>query len=193
MLACLELIAPQEGPGFRIWRQTRTGLLSYPLDPVAARAHLAASVYVQMALRPQIIHVVGHTEAHHAATADDVIEACGLARRAIENALRGQPDMTADPAIQRRKHQLVREARITLDAIRALAAPGVTDPLADPATLARAVACGILDAPQLRNNLFAPGQVVTRMIDGACVAVDSAGQPLTEMQRINTLTKEHHV
>src|SRR6266540_1930106 len=180
MLACLELIAPLEGPDFRIWRQTRTGLLSYPLDPIAARAHLAASVYVQMALRPQIIHVVSHTEAHHAATADDVIEACGLARRAIENALRGQPDMTADPAIQRRKDQLVHEAQVTLAAIRALAEPGVTDPLADPATLARAVACGILDAPQLRNNPFAPGQVVTRVIAGACVAVDSAGRPLTE-------------
>jgi methylmalonyl-CoA mutase cobalamin-binding subunit len=46
MLACLELIAPLERPDFRIWRQTRTGLLSYPLDPAAARAHLAASVYV---------------------------------------------------------------------------------------------------------------------------------------------------
>ncbi len=193
MLACLELIAPLEGPDFRIWRQTRTGLLSYPLDPIAARAHLAASVYVQMALRPQIVHVVSHTEAHHAATADDVIEACGLARRAIENALRGQPDMTADPAIQRRKDQLVHEAQVTLAAIRALAEPGVTDPLADPATLARAVACGILDAPQLRNNPFAPGQVVTRMIDGACVAVDSAGRPRTEMQRIDALSKEHHV
>ena len=37
MLACLELIAPLEGPDFQIWRQTRTGLLSYPLDPTAAR------------------------------------------------------------------------------------------------------------------------------------------------------------
>ena len=146
-----------------------------------------------MALRPHIIHVVSHTEAHHAATADDMIEACGLARRAIENALRGQPDMTADPAIQRRKDQLVQEAQLALDAIRTLAEPGVTNPLADPATLARAVAWGILDAPQLRNNPFAPGQVMTRMVNGACIAVDSTGKPLTEMQRIDALTKEHHV
>jgi hypothetical protein len=34
-----------------VWRQTRTGLLSYPLDDDAARAHLAASIYVQMALK----------------------------------------------------------------------------------------------------------------------------------------------
>jgi methylmalonyl-CoA mutase cobalamin-binding subunit len=193
MLACLELIAPLEGPNFRIWRQTRTGLLSYPLDAAAARAHLAASVYVQMALRPHIVHVVGHTEAHHAATAEDVIEACALARRAIENALRGQPDMTADPAVQRRKEQLVREAQLTLAAIRELGGLGVADPLTDPATLARAVTVGILDAPHLRNNPFALGQMQTRYIDSACVAIDDAGRPITESDRLALLLKEHNV
>jgi hypothetical protein len=155
------------------------------------RAHLAASVYVQMALRPHIVHVVGHTEAHHAATADDVIEACSLARRAIENALRGQPDMTADMAIQRRKQQLIEEAQVTLDAIRSVAEPGVADPLADPATLARAVTRGILDAPHLRNNPFALGQVQTRYLGGACVAVNAAGRPISETERLQTLLKEH--
>ncbi len=186
MLAILELLAPLEGPDFRIWRQTRTGLLSYPLDLDAARAHLSASVYLQMALRPHIVHVVGHTEAHHAATAEEVIEACKLARRAIENALRGQPDMAADPAVQQRKEELVRETRVTLEAIRALAGPGVPDPLTDPATLARAVTSGVLDAPHLRNNPFARGQVVTRIDDrGACVAVDPAtGRVLSEEERM---------
>jgi hypothetical protein len=180
--------------GFRIWRQTRTGLLSYPLDPDAARAHLAASVYLQMALRPHIVHVVGHTEAHHAATADDVIEACKLARRAIENALRGQPDMTAGAAVQARKEELVREAKVTLEAICALAKPSVTepgaaDPLTDPTTLARAVTSGVLDAPHLRNNPFARGQIVTRIdARGACVAVDPAtGRSLSEEERLGRL------
>lgn len=184
MLACLELIAPLAGPDFRIWKQTRTGLLSYPLDPAAARSHLAASVYLQMALKPDIIHIVGHTEADHAATADDVIEACGLARRAIENALRGQPDMTADPVVQQRKQTLIEETGLLLDAIRSLAAPGVADPLADAATLARAVAVGLMDAPQLRNNRFAPGRVLTRMINGASIAVGQEGQPLSESDRL---------
>ncbi len=189
MLAILEMIAPLTGPDFCIWRQTRTGLLSYPLDLDAARAHLAASVYLQMALRPHIVHVVGHTEAHHAATADDVIEACKLARRAIENALAGQPDMTADAAIQERAAELVREAQVTLAAIRALADPGVPDPLIDPATLARAVTSGLLDAPHLRNNSFARGQIVTRIDPrGACVAVDPTdGRPLSEEERIARL------
>ena len=189
MLAVLEIIAPLAGPNFRIWRQTRTGLLSYPLDGHAARAHLAASVYLQMALRPHIVHVVGHTEAHHAATAGDVVEACKLARRAIENALRGQPDMTADPVIQERKEELIREAQVTLAAIRALAGPGVVDALTDPATLARAVAVGVLDAPHLGNNPYARGQIVTRVDSrGACVALDPAtGQAWSEQERIGCL------
>lgn len=214
MLAVLEMIAPLTSPpipspsprvrgegegqgwgrgeGFRIWRQTRTGLLSYPLNVDAARAHLAASVYLQMALKPHIVHVVGHTEAHHAATAPDVIEACTLARRAIENALRGAPDMAADPQVQARKAELLAEAQVTLQAIRDLADDDVDDPLTDAATLARAVTTGILDAPHLRNNPYARGQIVTRIdARGACVAVDPAtGQPLSERERIARLRIE---
>jgi len=189
MLACLELSAPLSLP-FRIWRQTRTGLLSYPLDPDEARAHLAASVYLQMALRPHVLHVVAHTEAHHAAEADDVIEACKLARRAVENALRGQPDMAADPTVQERKKELVREAWVTLRAIRALAGPEVADPLTDPATLARAVTSGVLDAPHLGNNPFARGHIRSAIdARGACVAVDPAtGRALTEEERLANLS-----
>lgn len=188
MLAVIELVEPLCTSDFRIWKQTRTGLLSYPQEVSAARAHLAASVYVQMALKPDIVHIVGHTEAHHAATADDIIEACRLARRAIENALNGQADMTADERIQARKAELVREAKVTLAAIAALAPSGTPDPFVDPPTLAQAVQSGILDAPHLRNNPFARGQVLTRVIDGACLAVDSAGQALTEQLRIDLLT-----
>ena len=193
MLAVMEMITPLAGPRFRIWRQTRTGLLSYPLDPVAARAHLAASVYLQMALQPHIIHVVGHTEADHAATADDVIEACGLARRAIENALRGQPDMTADPRVKKRRKFLVNEAQYTLEAIQRLAHPDISNPLADPATLAEAVRIGILDAPQLKNNVFARGQVRTRILHGACETVDTTGhKPLSEAPRLVQLKVNNH-
>ncbi len=189
MLAILDLIAPLARPDFRIWRQTRTGLLSYPADLIAARAHLTTSIYLQMALRPHIVHVVGHTEAHHAATAEDVIEACRLARRTIENALHGAPDMTADPAVQTRREELVREARVTLAAICTLAQPDQADPLTDPATLARAVTVGLLDAPHLRNNPFARGQIVSHIDPrGACLAVDpTTGRSLTETDRIAQL------
>ncbi|MEA5077146.1 MAG: cobalamin B12-binding domain-containing protein [Anaerolineaceae bacterium] len=184
MLAVLRLLEPLQGANFRVWKQTRTGLLSYPLDLPAARAHLAASIYVQMALRPHIIHVVGHTEADHAATPADVIEACKMATRVIENALKGAPDMTQDTAVQQRVSDLTAEAIVTLRAIRELAPADVTDPLSDAATLAKAVQVGILDAPQLRNNPFAKGTIQTRILNGACCAVNEEGQALTEAERL---------
>jgi hypothetical protein len=144
-------------------------LLSHPLNPNAARGHLGAATYLQMALKPDIYHIVGHTEAHHAATADDVIEASQIVRRAIDNAM-GAPDMTADPKIQARVNQLVEEANQLLEKIRALA-DSTDDPLTDPVTLTRAVTSGLLDAPQLRNNKFALGKVKTRIVNGACVEV----------------------
>ncbi len=188
MLAILDLIAPLAGPNFRIWRQTRTGLLSYPLNIDQARGHLASTIYLQMALQPHIVHVVGHTEAHHAATDVDVIEACNIARRVIENA-QGQPDMTLDPAVQKRCREIVQEAKVTLEAIRSLAGPNVPDPLTDPATLTRAVTVGVLDAPQLSNNPYGRGQISSRIDErGACIAIDPAsGRKLRELARIEQL------
>ncbi|HMB22078.1 MAG TPA: cobalamin B12-binding domain-containing protein, partial [Anaerolineales bacterium] len=194
MLAVLDMVEPltnqgigDREKGFRIWKQTRIGLLSHPLDPDMARGHLAAATYLQMALKPHIYHIVGHTEAHHAATAEDIIEASRIARRAIENAVRGAPDMSADPAVTKRRKGLVKEASLLLDAIAKLAEPGVGDPLTDPATLTRAVTCGLLDAPQLRNNKFGRGEVRTRIVDGANVVVDKRGKPIKESMRLKKL------
>jgi hypothetical protein len=186
MLAILEMIAPLEGDDFHIWRQTRIGLLSHPLDPDTARGHLAASTYLQMALKPHIYHIVGHTEAHHAATADDIIEASKIVRRAITNAL-GAPNMTMAPEVQERKGILISEANVLLKGIRAIASPDVDDPWADPATLARSVTLGLLDAPQLRNNRFARGQARTRIINGASLAVDEAGRALSMRELLSTI------
>ncbi len=186
MLAVLKMITPLSTPlpsasphfakqnrgiegDFKIWKQTRIGLLSHPLNPNAARGHLAAATYLQMALKPDIYHIVGHTEAHHAATADDVIEASQIVRRAMDNAM-GAPDLTADPKVQARAEQLVVETTQLLEKIRALG--NADDPLTDPATLSRAVTSGLLDAPQLRNNKFALGKVKTRIVNGACVEVE---------------------
>jgi len=189
MLAALKLIEPLAGTNFHIWKQTRTGLLSFPLDVNAARAHLATSIYLQMALKPHIIHIVGHTEAHHAATAEDVIEACGIARKAIENALNGAPNMTADPTIQVQVDHLVAEAKITLQAIQRLGENISGDPWIDPAILAKSVKLGILDAPQLKNNPFALGKLKTSIFNGSCIATNPAGLPLNEAERLENQLK----
>ncbi|NPV55933.1 MAG: cobalamin B12-binding domain-containing protein [Anaerolineae bacterium] len=190
MLAMLEMIAPLADDNFRIWKQTRTGLLSYPVEDNAARAHLAASVYHQMNLNPDIIHIVGHTEADHAATGQDVIEAALMARRAIENALRGRPDGTLDPSVQARKSQLVEDAGVLLDAIRQLAPDPNNDAFTDPAALQQAVTSGVMDAPQLKNNRFGQGVVRTRIVSGACVAINASGDPLAEPDRIEQILME---
>lgn len=184
MLAVLETVAPLAGDNFRIYKQTRTGLLSYPVEINAARAHLSASIYLQMALRPDIIHIVGHTEADHAATGEDIIEAAHMARRAIENAM-GQPDLTADPAVMARVDELVEQAQVTLEAIKSIAPASVSDPWTDPATLAKSVSLGIMDAPQLGSNKYALGEIITRIDErGACVVVDEAGKLILEKERL---------
>ena len=182
-LAQIELAESEAGPEFRVWRQTRTGLLSYPVDQAAARAHLAQSIALQMAVQPHIVHVVGYTEADHAATADEVIESSHMAAYVIDQSLRGTPDLASDPLVEERKQELLDETEVLLDAISSLA-PDSTDPLVDVAGLCRAVSIGLLDAPQLVNNPFARGSIRTRSLEGAIRAVDRAGKPLGESERV---------
>ena len=182
MLAVKELISELETFDFRIWWQTRTGLLSYPLDLEQARAHLATSVYLQMALRPNIIHVVGYTEADHASTADEVIKSCLMARKAIESGLYDQIDFVSGQNVQERVDELVDETKVLIRAIQNLGEKGVTNPLSDAAVLSNAVSSGLLDAPQLANNPFARGESFT-MIDnrGANISIDhQTGLPIYE-------------
>jgi hypothetical protein len=184
MLAKLELVESLQNDRFRVWRETRGGLTSYPPDPSVARGHLAATVALQMQLKPHIVHIVGHTEAHHATTAAELIEACRIADGVISQCLLGLPDMTADRGVQRRKAELLADADVLLRAIAQLA-PSDCDPYTDADILARAVEIGLLDAPHLRGNAAACGKIVTRMIGGACLAVDrSTGQPLPETERV---------
>jgi hypothetical protein len=187
MLAVMDMVGPLQHENFKVWKQSRIGLLSHPLDIDAARGHLAAGTYLQMAIKPHIYHIVGHTEADHAATGDDVIEASKIVRRSIENAVRGAPDMTADKAITKRRKELVKEATILLKAISALAGPEAGDPLTDAATLTRAVTTGLMDAPQLRNNQFGRGEVRTRIVNGASVAVNSKGKPIKQTELLSAL------
>jgi len=190
MLAKIELAEGQAVPGFRLLRQTRTGLMSYPVNTAAARAQLSASVYLQMALKPDIVHVVSYSEADHAATADDVIESCRMAQHVIELALRDIPDMTADPVVQRRRDALVEDALVIVDAIRQLGAGKAADPLLDPDVLTRAVEIGLLDAPHLQGNPHACGRVRTRIVDGANLPVDEHGKVLSEAERVQRILEE---
>lgn len=99
--------------------------------------------------------------------------------------------MTCDPQGAACCAALVAEAQATLAAIDSLAAPGCTDPLMDSLlclAAPRRRAFGM--PPELRNNPIAPGRARTRMMAGACVAVDSQDRPLSEPERLQQLSKE---
>jgi hypothetical protein len=184
MLAKLELVESLQTERFRVWRKTRGGLTSYPPDPSVARGHLAATVMLQMQLKPHIVHIVGHTEAHHATTAAELIEACRIADGVISQCLLGLPDMTADADVQLRKAELLADAWTLLNAITHIG-PASGHPYTDADTLARAAEIGLLDAPHLRGNAAACGRIVTRMVRGACRAIDpQTGEPIPEAERV---------
>jgi methylmalonyl-CoA mutase cobalamin-binding subunit len=182
-LAQIDLAESYVDETFHVWRQTRTGLLSYPVDPVTARAHLAQSVMLQMTIQPHIVHVVGYTEADHASTADEVVESCRMATHVIDTALHGIPDMAKDPMVTERKQELLAETNVLLDSIRSLGSKS-PHPLINPDVLTEAVDIGLLDAPQLVNNPFAKGAICTRSIEGAIRAVDDYGLVIPESERV---------
>lgn len=189
MLAKIELIESLQDENFKVYRQARAGLASFPGDLSQAKGQLASSAYLAMAIRPHIYHVVGFCEAHHAATAEDIIESCKIVRGVIRNAFLGLPDMVNDPVIQERKNQLIKEAMVILNAIKQLN-PGAEDPLADADTIAKAIELGILDAPHLKGNPAACGRLVTRLVNGALYAYDpEENRVLTEEERIEKIFK----
>ena len=187
MLAKVELVESLANGNFKIIRMIRTGLSSLSTSPNTAKGQLASSVYSAMAIRPHIVHVVGFSEADHAAKADEIIESCEIAKGAIGKALAVIPRPESDPAVAARKAHLIAETKLLIDMIKR---SGVTpDPLTSPDVLYAAVRDGLLDAPELKGGGVAQGRLVTRLVDGACVAVDpSSGRTLTEKERLSVLS-----
>lgn len=188
MSAKLELVESLSNGRFKVLRMVRSGLASLSASPPVAKGQMAGSVYAAMALKPHIVHVVGFSEADHAATADDVIESCVIARGSVQRALLGMPDPLADPRVAERKAQLMKETRFLVDAVKRAGSKKSEDPLSDPETLLWAVKEGLLDAPGLAGGGVAKGRIATAIVDGACVAVDRAtGKPLAESERVGAL------
>ena len=114
-----------------------------------------------------------------------MIESCKIVHGVIENSLDDFPNMTIDPKVKKRKSELIREARILLSAIKKLGTKSKKDPWISPEILSRAIEIGLLDAPHFKSHKFANGAVETRIIQGACYAVNpKTGGILTEKARI---------
>lgn len=188
MLAKIELIEALHSPTFTSVRQIRSGLLSFPSNSAAAQAQLASSIQTGMQLNPEIVHVVSYCEANHAATASEVVESCQIANKVIQNCIFGLPSVSYDPIVQKRKTELVSEARALLDAIIYLGEGKEGDPLTEPEVLSKAVGVGLLDTPHFAATGTALGTISTRMIQGACYAIDpDTRKPISEHERIREI------
>jgi len=170
MLAKINLIESLHDQNFTSYRQVRAGLLHLSPKLNVAKGQLAASTVNALQIKPDIIHVVGYCEGDHAAEARDVIESCEIVQGVIRNCITGNADAKIDPEVIKRRDELLDEASVILDAItelgRMMGKSEDSDPLTDPAVLAEAIRVGILDAPHLKGNPYAAGQLETRCIEG---------------------------
>ena len=158
-----------------------------PAEEDTAKGHLAASIALGMTLKPHIVHIVGYCEADHAAGADDIIKSCKIARGAIDLALGGLPEAASDPAIDRRRRCLVKEAKAILNAIKKISKKSA-DPLCDPFVLKQAVRDGFLDAPHLCGNSAAQGAILTGPSMGRYVSLDPrTGRAISEFERLKKI------
>lgn len=182
MLASLDLaeaLVAQSGAGARVCRETRTGIDSFDPDADAARHQLARSTFLQLLVRPHVIHLVSYCEALHVAGADDVIDSSRLVRRCIRVFRRHAQELLRlryHPLVAERRAQLVFEAQYTLRHIAALdgsippeqEAPlaSMVGRLADPDVLLRALETGAMAAP----GIFHAGYPAARNIVTAPLA-----------------------
>jgi len=187
VLAQIELTESLASPDFRIYRQTRAGLPFLSGDEAVAKGQLAATTALQMNVKPHIIHVVGYSEALHAATPDVIIESCKIVRGVVRSALSGNAEAQYDPQVQKRYKELVSEANYLLEFIKDEYRDVSEDPLADATVLSDCIKRGILDAPHIVKGGQFKGTLQTRIKDGKCVAWDGE-HAIDEKTRLMNLT-----
>lgn len=187
VLAMIELAESLADDGFRMYRETRAGLALLNANPDVAKGQLAASTFMQMAVKPHIIHVVGYCEADHAARAEEVIESCNIVRGVIRHTVGQSFSMNMDERIVERKAELISEARVLLDFI-CDEYDWSDDPLADPDVLCDCVKKGYIDAVHIVKNDKYRGDLKTKLIGGKCLAINpQTGNPWSEAERLSHL------
>ncbi|NLJ50191.1 MAG: methionine synthase [Candidatus Atribacteria bacterium] len=185
MFAKKEFIAPLQDKDFTIYTQTRGGLAHFSTNMNIAKGQLGASTALGLVLKPDIIHVVGYSEADHLIYPHELIESAEIVQGVMKDLLFDFPDLEKDQVIQAEKKRLINEAKTLLEAIKNIQQPGDgDDPWVSPATLARAIQKGILDAPHLLGNPEACGHVRTRIINGILRIVDQSGKIIEEKDRL---------
>lgn len=184
MLAKKELIENLVDKNFTVFTQVRAGLSHFSSDFNIAKGQLGAVAVLSLSLKPHILHVVGFSEADHAVKAEELIESCKIIHGVLKNSIYDFPDLTFDSKVRRRKEELIKEAKVLLSAVKKLGDKN-KDAFTSPKVLTKAIEIGLFDAPHLRGNKYAKGEINTKIIDGKCLVVDSkTGRVVSEADRI---------
>lgn len=187
IMAMIEFVESLVDDKFKVYRETRAGLALLNADESVAKGQLAASTFMQMAVKPHIIHVVGYCEADHAATSKEVIESCRIVKGVIRHTLNDEFSITKDSGIVARKEELIKEAKVLIDFILE-EYKDYEDPLANTDVLCDCIRNGYIDAVHIVKNSKYRGDLKTSIIDGKCLAIDcETGKPICESERLARL------
>ena len=193
ILAKNELLQTLVDDSFSVIKQVRTGIASFPLNLNKAKGQLAAATLIQLAIKPDIIHVVSYSEASHAARPEDIIESCNIVDQVIKMVYSSGLNII-DDKIKKRKEELIKQARWIVNLIPGLARTPFEqeNPFVNFKVLNRLIKYGIFDAPHLKNNEFALGRIKTKIIEGACYSWDEKRQEkVDELSRIKKIIEEN--
>jgi hypothetical protein len=189
ILAMIDIVKPLISDDFRIIKETRAGLAYFSVNQDAAKGQLITSTLFQMAVKPDIMHIVSYCEGDHAATSVEIIESINLIDKVLQEAMHGLPDFTKDLEVMQRKQSLIEEAEELIMAYELLSRNKTSDSLyLSTHSLANAVTTGLFDAPQLLGSKCGNGNLKTRIINGGCDMVDDKGNIITESQRLINFT-----
>lgn len=190
--AMLRLVKELEDDSFKVILQPRAGLDYFSPDIYRAKIQLA-SVSAMMddidpynELSPEIIHVVGYSEALYLADPAVINESIQITMGALEKyrslKRKGEvPDMGKNLAIQERVFSLFRDAKEVISVIE----KELEDPYS-PEGLYKVFAAGFLPVPYLwecRDEFAEAVKWKTRLIDGGMVVVDEEGKPVPTRYR----------
>jgi len=192
ILAKNELLNTLVSKDFKIIKQVRTGLSSFPLQLNKAKGQLAVATAIQLAIKPDVVHVVSFSEANHAARPEDIIESCDIVEQVINRVYSSNINYI-DEKVEKRKEELITQTKLMIDLIPHLAkTPSEqVNPWTDYKVLNRIIKNGIFDAPHLMKNHFALGKIKTKMIEGACYSWDEKrNKKLDEVERIKNIIEK---
>lgn len=185
--ALTSLVRGLSGPGFEVYLQPRGGLDYFSPDLETAKAQLAAVTALMDDIEPRdpsspdIIHVVGYSEAVRLADPAVVEESVKITRHALAEYRRLKragflADLSADPEVEFRTRKLAGEARAVVEAIEA----SVDRPYS-PEGFYAALKAGFFPLPRLRECREEFAEAIswkTRLVSGGVAVVGEDGRPI---------------